>query len=87
MGDLLSAYQLEHNIRSPAHDEPGRFRSASQLPFGHRISSLADLDEISPVDDAYMSIQAGMGTQPPNSSSVVAGLVAASRLHILLEKT
>lgn len=46
-----------------------------------------DLDEPSAVDDVYISVETGIGVQPPDSPSVMAGFVAAVRLHMILERT
>lgn len=46
-----------------------------------------DLDEPSAVDDVYISVETGIGVQPPDRPSVIAGFVAALRLHMILEQT
>jgi hypothetical protein len=47
----------------------------------------ADLDEPSAVDDVYISVETGIGVQPPDRPSVMAGFAAAVRLHMILERT
>ena len=48
---------------------------------------MIDLDESSAVDDSYISAETGIGVQPPDRPSVMAGFVAAVRLHMILERT
>ncbi|ORY28987.1 fungal-specific transcription factor domain-domain-containing protein [Naematelia encephala] len=50
-----------------------------------RLSDL-DLDEPAAVDDVYISAEGGIGVQP-DRPSVMAGFVAAIRLHMILERT
>ncbi|KAL1408094.1 hypothetical protein Q8F55_004897 [Vanrija albida] len=45
------------------------------------------LDEPAAVDDVYISVEKGIGTQPPDRPSVMAGFVAGVRLHMILERT
>lgn len=46
-----------------------------------------ELDEPAAVDDVYISVDRGIGTQPPDRPSVMAGFVAGVRLHMILERT
>lgn len=46
-----------------------------------------DMDEPAAVDDVYISADGGIGTQPPDRPSVMAGFVAGVRLHMILERT
>lgn len=46
-----------------------------------------ELDEPAAVDDAYISVDQGIGSQPPDRPSVMAGFVAGVRLHMILERT
>jgi len=46
-----------------------------------------ELDEPAAVDDVYISVDKGIGTQPPDRPSVMAGFVAGVRLHMILERT
>ena len=45
-----------------------------------------DLDEPAPVDDVFISVNAGVGIQPDDRPSLMAGFVAAVRLHMVLER-
>jgi hypothetical protein len=46
-----------------------------------------ELGEPAAVDDVYISVDKGIGTQPPDRPSVMAGFVAGVRLHMILERT
>ena len=46
-----------------------------------------DLDEPSPVDDVFITAEGGIGVQPDDRTSLMAGFVAAVRLHMVLERT
>lgn len=46
-----------------------------------------ELEEPAAVDDVYISVDKGIGTQPPDRPSVMAGFVAGVRLHMILERT
>lgn len=46
-----------------------------------------ELDEPAAVDDVYISVDQGIGTQPTDRPSVMAGFVAGVRLHMILERT
>lgn len=45
-----------------------------------------DIEEPCPVDDVHID-STGVGLQPSNRASVVAGFVIAVRLHMILERT
>lgn len=46
-----------------------------------------ELEEPAAVDDVYISVDKGIGTQPADRPSVMAGFVAGVRLHMILERT
>ncbi len=47
---------------------------------------VADLDEPAAVDDVYISVENGIGQQPVDRPSVMAGFVCAVRLHMIIER-
>ena len=92
MGYLLAAHQSFNNIWSSANDiacGPG----CAAVYTGYSTTIMADaqeqldLDEPAAVDDVYISVDEGVGIQPFDRPSVMAGFVAAVRLHIILERT
>ena len=62
-------------------------RRAQAIRFFMLTRGSTDLDEPSAVDDIYISAETGIGVQPPDRPSVMAGFVAAVRLHMILERT
>jgi hypothetical protein len=49
--------------------------------------NVLDIDEPCLADDAYISADTGVGSQPTDQPSVMAGFVVAIRLHVVLERT
>jgi hypothetical protein len=80
----LGAWRLFFVCRRPKRAPAASLTSSFALL---RTTRVADLDEPVAVDDIYISAETGIGVQPLDRPSIMAGFVAAIRLHMVLERT